>query len=111
MTSNSQFNVTFVSKDGSAMMSSHIKAFCNNRSIWFAVRQYDAKTYEEDCEYITSLPAIHLYRDSHHIGTYYLTEDPLKSIQTEINNYKIKQQTKVSLWRKFMNLFKTEFNN
>ena len=60
---NSQFNITFVKDkryfDNSVFM--FIKNLCEEKNITFLVRNYDSSEFQEDCDYITQLPAFHIY--------------------------------------------------
>jgi outer membrane protein assembly factor BamD (BamD/ComL family) len=89
---NKQFSVTFVLNDITHAYS--IQKFCNDRNIGFLIREFNSSLYSEDCENILRLPAIHLYHNERHIGTYYPIEDPISSIQREIKSIQDEQERK-----------------
>ena len=43
--------------------------YCSLMKINFTIRIFDSIKYSEDCEYITRLPAIHIYEKTDHVCT------------------------------------------
>ena len=65
-----------------------IQELCNQNKIGFVGREYDSRNYEEDCEYITRLPAFHIYDGKYNkwVGTFYEGQNPIEMIETYNNN-------------------------
>jgi hypothetical protein len=77
------FTLTLVKKANSSFDNLYIelKKFCQMNSISFIVRDYNSSQFEEDCDYITKLPAIHIYmRKKGYLETFY----PSDTYQTNI---------------------------
>ena len=103
-----QFKVVYVNKDTNIVDNTSsidtIQRFCSNESINFSLRNFNSLDYDEDCEHITRLPAIHMYVNDRHLGTYYPNEDPILSIRMEItiyyNDLQMRELKKNSKWWK-----------
>lgn len=94
---NSQFNITFVKEyrfyDNNSFM--FIKKFCEEKNISFLVRNYDSSIFQEDCDYISQLPAIHIYSQKKgYLNTFYLSNDIMLLVENEINKVKIEEEKK-----------------
>jgi hypothetical protein len=77
------FTLTLVKKPDSSIDNLYIdvKKFCEMKSMSFTVRDFNSTIFEEDCDYIRQLPALHLYmRKKGHIETFY----PSDTYQTNI---------------------------
>ena len=59
-----------------------IVEYCSLMNIKFTIRIFDSIKYSEDCEYITHLPAIHIYKKSDHVCTAF-PEDKIINIIRE----------------------------
>lgn len=83
-----ELRVTLVTRSGN-YTAEDVAHFCKNNNIEFMTRQYDARTYSEDREEITHLPAFHIYEvnSNVYISTLYLTEVIIEYIQQQLETY------------------------
>jgi hypothetical protein len=59
-----------------------VSKFCRDHQIPFLVRKYNTIKYDEDCHYIRSLPAFHIYRKrNNYEETFYENEKPFEILQ------------------------------
>ena len=82
-----KFTLTLVKKSESSIDNLYIdlKKFCQMNSISFIVRDYNSSQFEEDCDYITKLPAIHLYMcKKGYLETFYPSDTSSDTYQTNI---------------------------
>ena len=94
---NSQFNITFINdyrfSDSSKYM--FIKQFCEENKISFILRNYNSVEFQDDCDYISKLPAFHLYfQKKGYINTFHLSDDVIRQVEHDINNIKIEEEKK-----------------
>ena len=91
---------TFERKDILVEEYKSIAELCDKNSISFLIREYNSRVYEEDSEYITRLPAFHIYEGAkkRYVGTFYEGTDPLQII----NNDTVE---KISFFKRILNLF------
>ena len=65
-----------------------IIAFCEAKGLSFTERPFDSREYKHDRYEIFRLPAIHVYLKNIRQMTIYPNEDPIKSIENCITEYK-----------------------
>lgn len=93
------------------------KSFCQNQQILVETRVYDSYRFRYDRDEIVSLPAFHIYVNSHHEKTFYPAHRPYQIVTEMILEYKRRIQEKqakksswkkkfVTLWKNFINLGK-----
>ena len=73
-----------------------VKRFCEDNQVPFSSRDYDAKRYDEDCEYIYEMPAFHLYSEHghHYWDTFFTKDNPIQKIQDEIIRWRKEEEEK-----------------
>lgn len=72
-----------------------VKQFCQANRIAFSAREYNSTRYDEDCHYISRMPAFHFYGKSSELwGTYFTDTNIIQKIQDEIVCYKQQQERK-----------------
>lgn len=73
-----------------------IKSFCRDNKVAFSAREYDAHRYVEDCDYISRMPAFHIYDRSRNLyrGTFFTDNNPIQKIQDEIVFWRRQQERK-----------------
>ena len=57
-----------------------VKKFALESGLMYETREYNSWKYNHDCDYITSLPAFHLYVSGFHRATFYPDTRPLQII-------------------------------
>ena len=81
-----KFNVVFVVKNIDVTKDSGgVQEYCTHEGIRFSIREFSPREFDEDCENIERLPAIHLYVDRSYQRTYYPNEDPVASTKAIID--------------------------
>jgi hypothetical protein len=82
-----KYNVTLVCRifEGKESIKEfrNIQDLCKQNSISFLGREYNSRIYNEDCEYITRLPAFHIYKNSVYVGTFYEGENFFQIIESD----------------------------
>lgn len=71
-----------------------VKQFCQANRVPFSAREYNSTRYDEDCHYISQLPAFHIYSKGELCGTYFTDDNIIQKIQDEIVCYKQEQERK-----------------
>ena len=103
----SQFAVVYVVKSTDARIDPFVKNFCKNEGIPYMMREFNGRSYYEDCEYIHRLPSVHLFYKDAYQGTY--SEDPVTSIEHQIKIIKEEEEMRAlkgnSKWYRRLNFF------
>ena len=82
----SKYSVVLVVKnEDDIAISYNIRRFCKEQNIIFICRAYDSRKIYEDRNFIESLPAIHMYEQTHYLKTIHMNMDPVVSIRFELN--------------------------
>lgn len=94
---NSQFTITFIKdyrfSDNNKYI--FIKQFCEENKIGFLLRNYNSSEFQDDRDYISKLPAFHLYSQKKgYINTFHLSDDVIMQVEHDINNLKIEEEKK-----------------
>lgn len=58
-----------------------IRTLCLEKNIEFRIREFDSNKYQEDCDEIERLPALHLYERGAYMRTFYPVGRPIQIIQ------------------------------
>ena len=87
-----------------------IRDFCTKNSIYFLARSYDMNKYEDDCLYISRLPAFQLYYDHSWDSTCYYPLSAVSIAKKLIVEYEQKQRA-VHDWTKRRSRFTEFFRN
>lgn len=99
---NNAFCIKFIVRDISATETSwyhDIQDYCKERKIPFVCRLFNSLEIEEDCHFIESLPAVHIYHKNDYIKTIHMKDNPVLSIQNQIQTYKDKKLLKKRTFR------------
>jgi len=83
--------------------------YAHSLNINFLTREYDSIKYSEDRDYITRLPAFHIYAKKHYRETFYPNTRPYQIMQNAVESYKIKQSERANrrTWVAFYRDLKT----
>jgi hypothetical protein len=106
--SNNAFCIKFVVRDSSGTETSwyrDIHAYCKERQIPFVCRLFNSLDIEDDCMFIESLPAVHIYHKHDYVKTIHMKDNPLLAIQTQLQLYKDKQLLKKRSFLKRISAF------
>lgn len=80
-----------------------IKGYCLRNSIPFTSRLFDSMTHRHDRNYITALPAFHIYNTKLYETTFYANEESLDIIDDCVEKFhalKEKKPARISIWPK-----------
>lgn len=80
-----------------------IRDFAHSLNIIFITREYNSRKYSEDRDYVTRLPAFHIYVNSCYRNTFFLNTRPYQIIQEIVQEYEAAQERKRirRTWRAF----------
>ncbi len=70
--------------------------YAHSLNINFLTREYDSRKYSEDRDYITRLPAFHIYVKKQYRETFYPNTRPYQIMQNAVEAYKIKQHERLN---------------
>lgn len=91
-----------------------ILEFCSTRDINVKLRKFSPFDYEEDREYVTHLPAVHLYTNRDYQETIYPDFKPIQILQLEYDKYQMElaeKEAKKQIWeakiKHLKNLFRS----
>jgi hypothetical protein len=89
-----------------------IKKYCHEANILLTSRYYNTTKYHEDCEYILSLPAFHVYFKNQYIDTFFADSKPLEDLRkildkwrAEQNEKEIRKEKRRQAWKKTLRIF------
>lgn len=90
-----------------------VSKFCLDHRIPFVVRKYNTIKYDEDCHFIRSLPAFHIYRKKNiYEQTFYENEKPselllafMKKCATEERIQAEKKEARRLYWARVFSFF------
>jgi len=91
-----------------------IHEHCLNNNIIFKTRRYSSQKFSTDRNYISSLPAFHIYMNKAYQETFYPTTRPIQHIDECIQKYNHIQDMKKQRrekWRKRIEAIQTLFKN
>jgi hypothetical protein len=91
-----------------------IYEFCSTRDIVVKTREYSSVLYEEDCNYITHLPAIQIYTNKEHRETIYPDFRPIQNLQLEYDRYELEmleRESKKQIWEAKINHLRNLFRS
>ena len=71
-----------------------IRDFAHSMNINFMTREYNSRKYSEDRDYITRLPAFHIYFNGGYRNTFFLNTRPYQIIQELVQEYQEAQERK-----------------
>ena len=71
-----------------------IRDFAHSMHINFITREYNSRKYSEDRDYVTRLPAFHIYSHNCYRNTFYLNTRPYQIIQEMVQEYEEAQERK-----------------
>lgn len=80
-----------------------IKSYCLNNSITFMSHRFDSITHRYDRNYITALPAFHIYNKKLYETTFYANEESLDIIDDCLEKFHVlkeKKSARISIWPK-----------
>ncbi len=81
-----------------------VKDYCLTKNILFSTRRYNSYSHRHDREYISQLPAFHIYINKIHQRTVYVNTRPLQHIDEIINLYvKMEEEKRIKeeKWKEF----------
>lgn len=78
--------------DGSFFL---VRDFCEKNGLPIYSRNFDSMKYHEDCHYVVSLPAFHLYEKNICRKTFLPTEDLIRKIYGEIDKWKMEEAMRI----------------
>ena len=80
-----------------------IREYTQKLGLTFVTREYDHRTYSEDCNFIERLPAFHIYTKTSYRKTFYINSNPYNVIHETLNLYidKIERKQKKP-WKGFL---------
>ena len=76
-----------------------VRIFCAEHRIAFSLRPFNSDAFAQDREYITKLPAFHIYYKDEYEKSFYPGEDPATQIQQVLREMKAYDKPKKSAWR------------
>ena len=91
-----------------------IHEHCLNTNVLFKTRRYSSQKFSTDRNYISSLPAFHIYINKAYQETFYPNTRPIQHIDECIQEYTRLQEAKNQRrekWRKRIEAIKTLFKN
>ncbi len=98
-----------------------ILEFCNSRNITVKTRKFEPRNYEEDRDYITTLPAINIYTRNVYQETIYPDFKPIQFLCLEYEKFQLKElelESKKQIWeerikylKRFFRLSKTDLES
>lgn len=89
--SNNAFCIKFIVRDTNdedLVWYNEIHDYCEKHMIPFVCRLFNSLENEEDCHYIESLPAVHIYHRGDYVKTIHTIDNPIISIHKQIQTYK-----------------------
>jgi hypothetical protein len=86
-----------------------IREFSHNMNINFMTREYNSMKYSDDRDYITRLPAFHIYVHGGYRKTFFINTRPYQIIQEIVQEYEEAQERKRlrRTWRTFYTELRT----
>lgn len=73
--------------DGKSPLIQEVRSHAHNSNVSYSTRIFDSRKYEEDRDYITRLPAFHIYIKGIHHKTFFTSNRPLQHIDESIEVY------------------------
>ena len=73
--------------DGKSPFIQEVRAHSHNSNVSYSTRIFDSRKYDDDREYITRLPAFHVYIKGVHHNTFFLSNKPLQHIDESVETY------------------------
>ena len=91
-----------------------VKKFCEENDVQFSCRDYNHIRYEEDCDYISRMPAFHFYftKPREYDSTWFYDENPIQKIQKRIlewNDEQLRKQQRKEAWQHRMTRLREVF--
>jgi hypothetical protein len=71
-----------------------IRDFAHSMNINFMTREYNSRKYSEDRDFITRLPAFHIYVNNGYRNTFFVNTRPYQIIQEIVREYEATQERK-----------------
>ena len=102
------FQVCYVSEDD--VPHPILEDVCRQLKIKYTQRVYDSWSYSADRDYITRLPAFHVFENNLRVGTYYPHKD-IDKLEHLLEDYNIRQQKRKRYsWKRILlgGLLKTD---
>lgn len=78
--------------DGKSPLIQEVRSHAHNSNISYSTRIFDSRKYEEDRDYITRLPAFHVYIKGIYHKTFFPNTRPLQHIDESIDLYLKKKE-------------------
>jgi len=95
----------------------NLRDYCHLKNLIFSTRRYNSSKYSDDRNYITKLPAFHVYMKDAYQNTFYLNAREINEVNIIIRLYNEKLERKRKRkeeWNKFYeqiyNLFSIRYN-
>jgi CRISPR/Cas system CSM-associated protein Csm4 (group 5 of RAMP superfamily) len=88
--------------------------FCSTRNITVSIREFSSVLYEDDQNYITHLPAIHMYIDKGYVETIYPDSKPIQFLKLEYDKYELElleRESKKQIWEAKINHLRNLFRS
>lgn len=89
-----------------------VKSICDELNLIFTSRAYNPIKYEEDCQYISSLPCFHVYYNRNCYDTFFANGKPVESLRkimaqwlVEEDERKKKKERRKENWEKTVQVF------
>ena len=76
-----------------------VRIFCAEHRITFGLRPFNSDAFVQDREYITKLPAFHIYYKDEYEKSFYPGEDPATQIQELLHEIRANKKPKQWAWR------------
>ena len=70
--------------------------YAHSLNIQFTTREYDSRKYPDDQNFVTRLPAFHIYTNKQYGQTFYPNTRPYQIMQETVRAYIIKQQERLN---------------
>ena len=76
-----------------------VRIFCATHRIYFGLRIFNSDAFVQDREYITKLPAFHIYYKDEYEKSFYPGEDPATQIQELLREIRVDTKAKRWSWK------------
>ena len=76
-----------------------VRIFCAEHRIAFSLRPFNSDAFAQDREYITKLPAFHIYYKDEYEKSFYPGDNPATRIQQVLHEMKAYDKPKKSAWQ------------